>query len=161
MANYGSVAGVAVLSRKYTDGGEFNSSSKPTSDQVLAFLEQISAALDVYLAGAGFVTPVTDTSTLLMLAGLANSYASEMVHHANSAGRFYTDDRLRAKAPFTVISTELAEWVADNAHGIEAAGADRTGSPGAWIEVRDTDESGNEIQPIFKRDDYGNPGWDR
>ncbi len=88
---------------------------------------------------------------------------ADLCHAANSTGRFFTKAALeRGVSPMRAIRKELAEWVEDQADGLELLGATRTRSLTAGILCRDTDEAGDATFPIFQRDGFNNKftDWD-
>lgn len=156
MADYGSVPDVASLTKKYTNSGSFDGTTNPTTTQIGTMLTWLSATINVLLAGKGFVVPVVSTVVKPMLDGIVVGYAKDLVEAANSAGRFFTDKNLRGGNPFTIINKELAMWIDSQAKGIDEAGADRTFTLTSGVMVKDLDDSGNTVEPIFQVEDYGN-----
>lgn len=156
MSDYGSVAGVATLTRKYTDSGSYTDSTRPTTTEVDSLLDQVCSAINLYLSTEGFETPITDTDIVPALDGLANTYAVDLVHASHSAGRFFTDEKLQGKAPFTVISKEIADWIASQASGFKKLGATRSMSDARRIGSLKTDRQGNDVAPLFQLGDFGN-----
>jgi hypothetical protein len=165
---YGSAAEVAALVPRYTSSGEFLSAdlsptTRPTLEDVERFLDRISGLVNTYLAQEGIVVPVAEPIGKAAIDELVIEAAVELCHVANSAGRFFTDRRLRSKSPMRVIREELAAWVDDHAAGLENLGAGRDTSLAGQIAYRDTDQAGEETHPIFQRKGFGNrfDNWDR
>lgn len=156
MVDYSSVAKVAVMCSKHTNEGVFDGTTRPSSTEVGDLLDQVNDTINTMLAGEGFETPVTQTTVKSMLDGLAQAYTSDMVKATHSAGRFFTDKRLKNKNPMTVISDELAKWISARATGMEKLGATRNESLASGIGFRGEDDSGNIIEPMFQRDSFGN-----
>jgi hypothetical protein len=158
--SYGSVAEVQALTPRY---GVYSTTTRPTLAQVENFIDKISATLNVILAGAGFAIPIVQADAKAACAQIIVEAATDLCHAANSAGRFYTERALeRGVAPMKVIRQEMAQWVEDQADGLELLGATRTRASTAGILFRDTDESGNSTAPIFQRSGFGNTftDWD-
>lgn len=156
MADYGDVTGVASLSPIYTSSGVFDGDTRPTSTEVEAWLDQVSSALNLYLATEGFEVPVTEVTVLGALDGVANSYTVDLLKASHSAGRFFTEERLIGKNPFTIISKELQEWVKSQAAGFKAMGATRLTSDARRIGSLQTDQAGDAVAPLFQLGDFGN-----
>jgi len=162
--SYGSVEEVAALARRYTDNGSFATTTNPSLTQVEQFIDRTSSTINVILAGSGFQIPITQTDAKAAIAAIVIEAVVDLCHAANSAGRFFTERALeRGIAPMKVIRQEMADWVADNAAGLAAMGAARVTPDAGQVAFRDTDESGDEIHPIFQRDAYGNSfkDWDK
>lgn len=127
------------------------------------WIDQVSATLNVALAGAGFTIPVANADAKLALGGVVEAAVADLCHAAHSAGRFFTDAALeRGVSPMRTIRTEMSAWVEDQSDGLELLGAARTRPATAGILFRDTDEGGNDTFPIFQRDGFSNTftDWD-
>lgn len=130
---YGTVAGVAALARMWTDGGEFkdpdvygNGGTNPTEATVIHWLESVSASVDAALANQGFVTPVAVGSAANAIGLIVESFVADLVHSANSSGRFFTDRAVeRGTAPMNAIRGEIEAWVDSNTTGLELMGVVR------------------------------------
>jgi hypothetical protein len=162
--SYGTAAQVAALAIRYTTSGAFTTTSNPTLVTVEGWIDQVSANLNVALAGAGFAIPITQPDAKAALGSVVVEAVADLCHAANSAGRFYTERALeRGVSPMRVIRQEMSAWVEEQADGLELLGATRTRASTAGILSRDTDESGNDTFPIFQRDGFGNAfkDWDK
>ena len=161
--SYGSPDEVAALVARYTTSGVFDDSSRPTLTQVERFIDRISGLANTYLAEEGFTVPITQTDAKMALDELVTQAVIELCHIANSAGRFFTDRRLKRQSPLRVIREEIAAWVAEHASGLENLGAARGTSFAEQIGFRDTDESGDDTFPIMQREAFGNKftEWDK
>jgi hypothetical protein len=157
---YGSLAGVAALSKQWTDAGEFTDAgcldclqeleTNPTKSEVVSWLDQVSNAMDTALAGAGFVTPVTNITALGSITLIINQYVADLVKYANNTGRFATERaRESGVEPFITIDKNIIAWVTAHAAGLEAAGVPRIAVRGNKILTRDN-------TPIFSRKMHGN-----
>ena len=160
--SYGSPDDVAALVPRYTTSGVFDGSSRPTLEQVERFIDRISGLTNTYLAEEGFTVPIAQTDSKMALDELVDQAVVELCHVANSAGRFFTDRRLKRQSPLRVIREEIAAWVAEHAAGIENLGAVRGTSFAEQIAFRDTDKAGDETFPVFQRKAFGNAfeNWD-
>jgi|SaaInl4_150m_RNA_FD_contig_21_1242403_length_1592_multi_7_in_0_out_0_3 hypothetical protein len=160
--SYGTVDEIAALTPRYAPNGQFGSQTRPTESSVEGFIDRVSGILNVLLAGQGFAIPITQADAKLACDDIVVNAVVDLVFTVNSAGRFYTDKRLRGKSPFSIINEELAQWVEENAYGFEALGATRTNGDIESISYRDTDESGADTFPIFQRKAFGNSfkNWD-
>lgn len=162
--SYGTVAEVEALTRRYlSPSGNYSLMSKPTLAQVEKFIDNASATLNVMLAKAGFAIPIVQADAKAACGELVVEVAVDLCHAVNSTGRFFTDKALeRGVSPMKALREEMADWVQDNAPGLELLGATRTYSQLAGIGYRDTDESGDDTAPIFQRKGFGNDfeDWD-
>lgn len=162
--SYGSVAGVAAYVGVYTIGGSFTTETKPTLANVESWIDQVSANLNTALAKRGFSVPLTQADAVLEAASLVEQLVSDLAQAANSSGRFFSERFLeRGVSNWAVLRNDISNWVEEYASGLEELGAQR-GSPTATeIGFRDTDNSGDEISPIFQRKQFGNvfDNWDR
>lgn len=161
MSDYGSLAGVAALTKIYTDNGEFTDAdclnclqeleTNPTKTEVVSWLVQVSGAMNVALGGEGFVTPITSVNSKGMIDLIVNQYVADLVKYANNTGRFATD-RARESGiePFITIDKNIMAWAHSHAAGIEAdPGVSRLPVPGNQIITKPN-------TPIFARNDFGN-----
>jgi len=157
---YGSLAGVAALSKAFTDNGEFTMEdclnclqeihTNPTRTEVETWLDQVSASMDIALAGEGFVVPVVNETAKKSIDMIVNQYVADLVKAANNTGRFATE-RARESGiePMITIEKNIRSWANNNASGMEAAGARRIEVPGNRILTK-------ENHPIFQREGFGN-----
>ena len=161
--SYGSVAEVQALTARYLSSGSYTTGTRPTLVQVEKFIDNASATLNVLLAKAGFAIPIADTDAAAACGQIVVECAVDLCHAANSTGRFYTDRALeRGESPLRVLRQDMADWVDDNAAGLELLGATRTYSGLSGIAYRDSDNGGDATNPIFQRDAFGNSfqNWD-
>jgi len=163
--SYGTTAGVAALTSRYADATTklYTTATRPTLAQVESWIDQTSATLNVGLAKEGFAIPVTNTDAKAALAAIVEAAVVDLCHAANSAGRFFTQQALdRGISPLVTIRREMMDWVSTQADGLELLGAERTRPATAGILYRDSDESGDEIFPIFQRKGFHNQftDWD-
>lgn len=159
---YGSASGVASLTKKWTDDGEFTDEAylsclqdivtHPTLTEVERWLTQISDTLDVALDGKGFVTPITTpTKCVNMVTVIVEQYVADLVKYVNNTGRFVTERAQESGVePMLQIGKDILTWVNGNAPALEAAGAARTDEePGGRIVTKTN-------TPIFQRNAFGN-----
>jgi hypothetical protein len=156
--SYGTAADVAAMTARYTSSGAFvDGTTRPTLTQVETWIDNASATLNVMLAKAGFSIPIIQTSAKAACAQIVVETVAELVHYANSAGRFYTERALeRGVAPMRVLRQEMADWVESMAPGLEALGATRTQSFLEGILFKEFDGQGDSVEPIFQRNGFGN-----
>jgi hypothetical protein len=162
--SYGTLAGVASYVRMYTVAGSFSASTVPTDAAVGAWLDQISAIVNGYLAGYGFVIPITQADVKLAIVAVVEQLAADLCQAANSAGRFFSDKALQAGAsPWAQVRKDIKAFCEASASGFEVMGAPRTQATEetAWG-FKDTDQAGNPTAPIFQRSGFGNQfeDWD-
>lgn len=162
--SYGSDAEVAALVPRYTTGGAFTSSTRPTLTQVEKFLDRVSSVLNVLLAEEGFVIPVTQADCKLALDDFAVAQASELAHAANGAGPYApgNEEMRHGRSAFQIILREAAEFINKHADGFELLGATRTRSLTSGLACRTQDDAGNDLHPMFSREQFGNEilDWD-
>jgi hypothetical protein len=156
--SYGATAGVAALSRRFTNSGTYDGTTNPTSTTVTTWLAQVSSMLDVALASSGFSVPFTDADITPALDGIVNALVSDLANAANSAGRFFTDNALQyGVAPMSMIRKDILQWVSDNSAGLASMGANRIVSTAGQIGYRDADDNGDPVEPLFPREGFS--GW--
>jgi hypothetical protein len=69
---YAVLADIQALIAKFTIGA----TTKPTSTQATAIIDDVSAEVDAALAGAGFAVPVTTPTWFVNYLGLVNQYGA-------------------------------------------------------------------------------------
>lgn len=164
--SYGSVSEVAALTRRYTDDGDYQIYTCPTLVEVEGFINRVSSIVNVLLAEAGFVIPVSQADAKLAIDEFVIAQVVQLCHGANGAGPFAPgSEELRNSnsTPFGVITKEAASFISDHAAGIEALGATRsTASIAVGLACRTTDDSGEDIVPPFQRKQFKtfNIDWD-
>lgn len=139
---YGSPSGVAALARAWTDNGSFTdpdaytNGTNPSLTQVEDWLEEVSVLADLALASEGFTVPVVQETAVKALNIMVNALVSDLVHAANSSGRFFTDRLLETgKSPMAIINADIQDWVIKKTDGLVAMGVPYTidvGDQGAF-----------------------------
>lgn len=139
---YGNPAGVAALARVHTDNGSFTdpdaytAGTNPTLTQVEDWLDEVSVLADLALASEGFTVPVIQITAIKALDIMVNALVSDLVHAANSSGRFFTDRLLETgKSPMAIINADIQDWVIKKTDGLVAMGVPHTidvGDQGAF-----------------------------
>jgi len=160
-SSYGTVAKVEALTRRYTNSSAaFDTTTTPTLLAVESFIDDLSDTLDVMLSTNGFTVPVTQATAKAMLGRLVVAYAVELVYLANSAGRFF--DKKNTANPLMVFEEEMSDWIERHVSGLERLGVARPNSLTEGIGFRETDESGDDVHPIFQREAFGETyrDWD-
>ena len=143
---YGTVAGIAGLSKVWTKNGEYTAyniygnCTNPTLEQVENWLDEVSSIVDLALANNGFVTPVIADDVLPALSNYVQSLVADLCHAANSSGRFFTEKFIeRGGSPMNVILKDVDNWVSGKSAGLDAMGVPRipgfSGRNTAIIEV--------------------------
>lgn len=161
--SYGTAQEVAALTPRYTSAGYFTTLTYPTLAQVEHWIDACSATLNVMLAKAGFQVPITQSDAKAACAQIVVECVSDLVHAANSAGRFFTERAIeRGTPPMKVLRQDMAAWVEDQAAGLAALGAAMISPSASQVAYRETDESGNDVSPMFQREGFGNSfkDWD-
>lgn len=151
--SYGSTGDVAGRSPgPYVDASThlFTTSTNPTLATVETYIDEISAVMNVALAGAGFAIPVTQADAKKAIASCTNDLAADMASASNSAGRFFTERALNGGlSVMAQIRKDIKQWVDDNAFGLAALGATRTSSEFS------IGYSSADYVPLFTRDQFG------
>lgn len=155
--SYGTVEGVAAYVGVYTDNGVFNSTTNPTYERIVVWIDQVSDMLNVSLSSAGFKTPINQVDAVSALAGLVEQIVSDLSHAANSKGRFF-GTRFQEKGGniMLTILKEINEWVEANSVGFTNLGVPRATGTIGKIGSKDVDASGDNMPPIFQRKAFGN-----
>lgn len=158
---YGTPAGVAALTKQWTDDGQFtdecildclnDQTTNPTLTEVNTWLTQISDTMDVALAGAGFVVPVvTPVRAINMITVIVEQYVADLVKYVNNTGRFATE---RAQQfgiePMIQLSKDINKWANENSTGLENAGAPKISASSGQILTKSN-------FPLFSRNAFGN-----
>jgi hypothetical protein len=147
----------ALVPNTYLSGSTFTATTRPTLTQVERWIDTASATLNSLLAKAGFRIPISQADAKMSCDQIIAEIVTELCHAKNNTGRFFTDRALeRGVAPMKVLRQEMADWVEANAVGLANLGATRLIPDAGQVAFRDTDESGDEIHPIFQRDGFGN-----
>lgn len=155
---YGTVEGVGALVSRYSGTDkDFADTTRPAAGEVTTWIAEISSMVDVALAQAGFEVPITDSDITPMLDAFVNRTVADMVEGSRGFGRFGPDREgaRRNQSPFSMIMDDVARFVARMAAGMEAMGGSRD-SEVSNVSFRQYDDEGEEVQPIFQRDAFGN-----
>lgn len=159
---YSSLAEIgALVPRRTNSTGVFDDTTRPTVQRLVTIVNQLSAEVDSILAQHGFDIPVTNASAKLVIDGFVSREAATMIEGINGAGRF-GPSRKTNNAPAQMIMEDIQNFVKMNAVGLQRLGATRTYSATAGIGYLDTDNSGDEVYPMFQREAFGNidTDWD-
>ncbi len=152
--SYGSAADVADLTGKFTKSGVFDTTTHPTLATVEKWIDKVSATLNVLLAEQGFAVPAKQADVVQTLALFVVTQVADLVNYANSAGRFFQDKNLKT-GPWQAIQKEAAEFIAEHAEGLQKLGASRTTGGLDGLDFRESDDSGDPIEPMFNRKQFG------
>lgn len=151
--SYGAASDVAALTPRFTTNGSYDSSSRPTLSQVDAWIDQVSAILNVLLAEANFTIPVTQKDVALLLKHFVATEVADLANYANSAGRFFSDKNMTT-GPWQAIQSEAAKFISEHAEGLQNLGAGRSVAGLDGLAFNETDDEGDEIEPIFARKQF-------
>ncbi len=159
--SYGQASDVAALTPRFASAGSYSASTRPTLAQVEAWIDQVSAVLNVLLAEQNFKIPATQADVVLLLKQFVVTQVADLANYANSAGRFFSDKNLTT-GPWQAIQKEAADFIAKHAEGLQNLGATRSVAGLDALDFRSTDDSGAEIEPMFARKQFGttNTDWD-
>jgi len=153
--SYGSVADVAALTRRFTSNGSFDTSTIPTLAQVEKFIDNVSSLINMSLAGEGFAIPITQADAKQACDSIVVEVCSELVKAANSTGRYFTERALEnGVSPMRAVRGEIYNWVVSQISGFAALGVSRSGGTSSGILSRDSDESGDAVNPLFTRKSF-------
>jgi hypothetical protein len=128
-AGYGNTERVAALAQMWTTAGEWIDplpgidGTNPTLTQVIAWLTEISAMMDLALSNAGFVVPVLVQAAINAIGPYVEALTADMCHAANASGRFYTERVIeRGMSPMIIIQQNIHGWVTSNTQGLKNMG---------------------------------------
>lgn len=161
---YASTGEVAALVPRWANtSGVFDSTTRPQLSHVQTWLGQISAMVDSMLAQQGFTIPVTNATVKAALDLFVAEEVAALAEGVNNAGRFGPTAKQKGGASrYKIIMDDVAAFIEANAYGFTLAGAAVSATPGSQIGYRGTDNSGNDVAPIFQREAFGNQftDWD-
>ena len=157
--SYGTVEDVAALTPRFTKTGMYDGSTRPSLAQVENWINQVSATLNILLAEQSFAIPVTQADCVLALRNFVTTQVADLCNYANSAGRFFQNQQF-STGPWQAIQKEAADFIAAHAEGFEKLGATRTTLGLNGLDANLTDDSGNEIKPMFSRKQFGTKNTD-
>lgn len=154
--SYGDTTEVAHLVPMFTDSSTklFTTTTRPTLARVESFVDEVSAIVNAALAQNGFAIPVTQADAVKALSLFVNAEAASLVEGVNGSGRFGPN----AKQPgsrWKLLYTDVQDFIAAVAYGLEAMGATRANSVTAGLAFREYDNDGKPSFPLFSRSDYG------
>lgn len=162
--SYGTLAGVGALVPKFSgDAGDFGETDRPSGVSVENWIDGISGMVNSTLAQEGFAVPVTQADVVEALRMFVEQEVVDLVYGINGSGRFGpTSKQTQRMSRWKILTDDVMSFVSANAFGFELLGATRSEEASAGIQYRDTDESGDEMHPIFQREAFGNvfQDWD-
>ena len=164
--SYGTVAEVVAFTRPYLDGNAtFNSTTRPTLTEVEKFVDRVSGALNVAIAGEGFTpSSVTANSTAkLMLDDWAVTRAAALVELTHPMTPYGGQDSDRASM-IHGLYTAAAEFVASAAIGWKRLGISITDPSYQGLTFTALNKHGEQAdpdsttleQPKFRRGQFEN-----
>ena len=87
--SYGSVAGVASFTPRYSNGaGTFDEGTTPTISEVEGWIDQVSGIVNVLLTNEGQTVPQTNAAIVEMIDFFINQEVAALVEGSHNAGRF-------------------------------------------------------------------------
>jgi len=162
--SYSSCAEVASFTRHLLDGqASFNTTTRPAQSDVVKMIDKASGVLNVALAGAGFTTPVTNSTAKL---ALDEWVCSRVVEHVEltQRGVGYSDGDGSRVYGFKNLARNADNFVKEYALGLKrlGVGVAHKASEGlaftgqdAQADRADPDDTGLE-QPKFIRGQWDN-----
>lgn len=159
--SYGQASDIAALTPRFCPTGNFDSSTRPTIQQVEKWIDRVSAVLNTLLKEQNFSIPATQADVVLLLEQFVVTQVADLANYANSAGRFFSDKNLTV-GPWQAIQKEAADFIEKHAGGLQNLGATRNVAGLDALDFRSTDDAGDEIEPMFSRKQFGNKttDWD-
>ena len=160
--SYSSIAGIVAVTRHLLDGQTtFNSTTLPTLTEVESFVDEASGHLNTALAGAGFTTPVTNSTAKLALSSWVRWRAREYTELTQQRGGFSGEQ----SGMMSGLYKEANEFVEAGAAGWKQIGAavSRKSSDGLAFTALDTHtersdpDDGDREQPMFRRRQFDAP----
>lgn len=128
MADYGDagVNGVSGMTKPYANNtGVYDTTTNPTLAQVENWLDEISAALNMQLGNAYFVTPITAVSVKPSLDVFANQQVAKLIELIirKRASRGPSGNNVQGST--FELTQDVGMFVMENARGFESNGAVR------------------------------------
>lgn len=121
---YATSAGVTAFTRHLLDGEpEFNEYTRPTGDELTAFVDQINASLDGALAKYGFSTPLSNSTAILLCREWANRQGAKLVELTQRGAGFSEEENERVSA-LNGMYDNACTFIYENALGLKRLGAD-------------------------------------
>jgi hypothetical protein len=161
---YGTSEDVAGYTPRYAAAsGDFDTTTNPTQARVEGMINRTSSIINAFLSDFGFNVPLTSTQGVNIMTELVMEYVTELIEGIRGSGRFAPNSKqIGGRSKWTLISSEIYDFLDNIATGLEDMGETRTDSTIAGLSYRDSDERGNETSPMFQRSGFGNAftDWD-
>lgn len=111
--SYGDKNEVAALVPRYANtSGVFDQLTRPTQAQVTAWLAQISAVLDAYLATKDYSVPVTEANLNAALDLFTNEETAAIAEGVNGSGRFGpTSQNKKQQGRWAIIRGDVTDFI--------------------------------------------------
>lgn len=158
---YGALEEIAGLVPRWVDktSGQFTATTRPPQSVVETSVNQISSLLNALLAEAGFAIPVVQADAKMALDYFVDEEVAAIVEGINGSGRFGpTSKSMGAKGRFALLVADVQAFITTNKAGFERLGAVRIFAATSGLAFRGTDNRGNDMHPIFERDQYTHQG---
>lgn len=130
--SYGSVEGVAALSRRWTNASQgYDNTTKPTRAQIEAWIDQVSSVINVTMAGCRYTSlPITVTTVTKMFDLYVNQIVADMVEGSHDIGRLgptaLANRGTGETAPmWAVVAGEVATFIKSQCDSFEYLGVVR------------------------------------
>jgi hypothetical protein len=144
--SYGSVAAIEALTPQYTANGAFTATTRPARVQVETFIDQVSALINTLLAAQGFTIPITQIDAKRAVDSFVTLEVASFVEYANGAGPWIADaSQMRASSPSRIVLKDAEAFIASQALGLEAMGAERARALTAGLDAVD-------VEPVWDWD---------
>lgn len=158
--SYGDPAEIGKLTPLWAkaSGSTFDTTTAPTLASVESWCDQVSGLINTILSEYGFTVPVANTDAKLMLDMFVNEEVASIVEGTHGSGRYgptALSKRAGGTNRFQIVHANVSQFVAEHAAGLERLGVTRTFDQGDSIGYRGQDTSGDLVEPMFKREDFG------
>jgi hypothetical protein len=160
--SYADTGEVAALVPRYANGSSpsvFDTTTRPTLLQVESLIDQVSAIVNIILSQNNVTIPVTQTDVKLALDMFVNDEVAAIAEGINGSGRFGPTTKEPGRSRFVMITDDFRDFIENNTLGLSTLGATVAGVTLGYL---DTDNSGDEVFPLFQVEGYGNSPteWD-
>lgn len=160
LSRYSSVPEVVALTRHLLDGQPtYNLTTRPTIIEVERILDQVSAELNMALAGMGFVVPLTNSIAVLGCSSWVARQAATVIELTQRSAGWTGDQAMPRLGPAGATMAAAQEFATHIAPALRAQGAETTEGADASPtftalsvhELRPDAADTSMVQPMFRR----------
>lgn len=156
MSDYGSLLGTAAYVIHMTKGGTFDGTTAPTDTQVDAFLTELCAQLNGWLASAGYVVPVTSALATPILDRYANIGAAGLCELTMRSAGYDKDNQNRRENKFLAEFYKAEPFIASGTLRSLGAVTNQLPSGLFGFAFGGRTSGGQPLRPTFGRTSFGN-----